>query len=107
MPSTSSPIDVNVVLISSSEACVSRCSFNQFRVNLKRRVNRVDGKATKAKTERTEMAQNLKNKIGKYNQKGTELQEENARLNNELEMQKLNLQHINDYLTRELEAKEN
>jgi len=57
--------------------------------------------------ERELLISNLKNKIGKYNQKGTELQEENARLNNELEMQKLNLQHINDYLTRELEAKEN
>ena len=57
--------------------------------------------------ERELLISNLKSKIGKYNQKGTELQEENARLNNELEMQKLNLQHINDYLTRELEAKEN
>ena len=57
--------------------------------------------------ERELLISDLKSKIGKYNQKGTELQEENARLNNELEMQKLNLQHINDYLTRELEAKEN
>lgn len=56
--------------------------------------------------ERELLISHLKNKLGKYQEKGNELVEENQKMAAELQSQKNNLHDINEFLTNELKAKE-
>ena len=56
--------------------------------------------------ERELLISHLKNKLGKYQEKGNELVEENQKMDAELQSQKNNLHDINEFLTNELKAKE-
>eukprot|EP00201_Polytomella_parva_P013664 CAMPEP_0175066590 /NCGR_PEP_ID=MMETSP0052_2-20121109/16597_1 /TAXON_ID=51329 ORGANISM="Polytomella parva, Strain SAG 63-3" /NCGR_SAMPLE_ID=MMETSP0052_2 /ASSEMBLY_ACC=CAM_ASM_000194 /LENGTH=412 /DNA_ID=CAMNT_0016333317 /DNA_START=52 /DNA_END=1287 /DNA_ORIENTATION=- len=47
----------------------------------------------------------LRSKVGRYQDHGEKLQVENVKLNEDLELQKLNLRDINEFLTNELKAR--